>query len=56
MTDKQIFANDVKPTVLQVLPRLVTGGVERGTIETAAALKAAKWTPIVASEGGPMFE
>lgn len=42
------------PTVLQVLPRLVTGGVERGTIEIAAALRAAGWTAVVASEGGPM--
>jgi glycosyltransferase involved in cell wall biosynthesis len=43
-----------KPTVLQVLPRLVAGGVERGTIDVAAALKAAGWNAIVASAGGPM--
>lgn len=43
-----------KPAVLQVLPSLVTGGVERGTIEMVAALKEAGWTPIVASSGGPM--
>ena len=43
-----------KPTVLQVLPRLVTGGVERGTVDVAAALKAEGWTAIVASAGGPM--
>ena len=30
------------PAVLQVLPRLVTGGVERGTVEIAAALVAAR--------------
>lgn len=42
------------PTVLQVLPRLTTGGVERGTIEIAQALVAAGWKAIVASEGGPM--
>ncbi|MBL4739800.1 MAG: glycosyltransferase family 4 protein [Sneathiella sp.] len=41
-------------TVLQVLPNLNGGGVERGTIEMAAALKAAGWVPIVASAGGPM--
>jgi len=40
--------------VLQVLPALVTGGVERGTIDVAAALAEAGWTSIVASEGGPM--
>lgn len=42
------------PAVLQVLPSLVSGGVERGTIEVAAALKAAGWTALVASAGGPM--
>ncbi|MEH6404881.1 MAG: glycosyltransferase family 4 protein [Sneathiella sp.] len=41
-------------TVLQVLPNLKGGGVERGTIEMAGALKAAGWTPVVASAGGPM--
>lgn len=41
-------------TVLQVLPNLQGGGVERGTIEMAAALKTAGWLPIVASAGGPM--
>jgi glycosyltransferase involved in cell wall biosynthesis len=40
--------------VLQVVPRLVTGGVERGAVEVAAALTAAGWKAIVASEGGPM--
>lgn len=42
------------PAVLQVLPRLVAGGVERGTIEVAGALVAAGWSAWVASEGGPM--
>ncbi|MDD3371260.1 MAG: glycosyltransferase, partial [Alphaproteobacteria bacterium] len=42
------------PVVLQVLPALVTGGVERGTVETAAALVKAGFRAIVASEGGPM--
>ncbi len=42
------------PAVLQVLPRLVTGGVERGTVEVAAALVAAGWKAVVASAGGPM--
>jgi glycosyltransferase involved in cell wall biosynthesis len=37
-----------------VLPRLVTGGVERGTIEVAQALIAAGWKAVVASAGGPM--
>ena len=42
------------PAVLQVLPRLVTGGVERGTVEVAAALVVAGWKAVVASAGGPM--
>lgn len=43
-----------RPAVLQVLPRLVSGGVERGTVEIAAALARAGWRPYVASAGGPM--
>lgn len=42
------------PAVLQVIPSLVSGGVERGTVEVAGALVAAGWTAYVASEGGPM--
>jgi glycosyltransferase involved in cell wall biosynthesis len=42
------------PAVLQVVPSLVSGGVERGTIEIATALAAAGWTAYVASAGGPM--
>lgn len=43
-----------KPTILQVLPALGTGGVERGTIEVAGAIKAAGWNAIVVSSGGPL--
>jgi glycosyltransferase involved in cell wall biosynthesis len=43
-----------KAAVLQVLPQLVAGGVERGTVDVAAALVAAGWRAIVASAGGPM--
>lgn len=42
------------PVILQVLPRLETGGVERGTLEIASALKEAGWTPVVVSGGGRM--
>jgi len=42
------------PAVLQVVPSLVSGGVERGTIEIATALTEAGWTAYVASAGGPM--
>jgi glycosyltransferase involved in cell wall biosynthesis len=41
-------------TCLQVLPALVQGGVERGTIDMAAAQVAAGWRAIVASSGGPL--
>ena len=40
--------------VLQVLPALVSGGVERGTVEIAAALTRAGMRALVASAGGPM--
>jgi glycosyltransferase involved in cell wall biosynthesis len=42
------------PVVLQVLPSLVTGGVERGTIEIAQAVVEAEGVALVASAGGPM--
>jgi glycosyltransferase involved in cell wall biosynthesis len=40
--------------VLQVLPALVSGGVERGTLQIAEAIVDAGWTAVVASAGGPM--
>ncbi|MGQ0665166.1 MAG: hypothetical protein ACT4P2_16605 [Pseudomonadota bacterium] len=45
--------NAQEPAVLQVLPSLVTGGVERGAADIAAALVAAGWRAVVASAGGP---
>jgi glycosyltransferase involved in cell wall biosynthesis len=42
------------PAVLQVLPSLVSGGAERGTIDLAGTLAASGWTAYVASSGGPM--
>ena len=42
------------PVVLQVLPSLITGGVERGTVEIAQAITEAEATALVASAGGPM--
>ncbi len=41
-------------TILQVLPALVSGGVERGTLEIAEALVGAGWRALVASAGGPL--
>ncbi|MDR3424103.1 MAG: lipid-A-disaccharide synthase [Alphaproteobacteria bacterium] len=49
-----VLENDAPPTILQILPALVTGGVERGTVETTAALVKAGYRAIVASAGGPM--
>jgi glycosyltransferase involved in cell wall biosynthesis len=43
-----------RPAILQVLPRLVAGGVERGTIEIAEAIARAGYVSLVASAGGPM--
>lgn len=43
---------DKVPVILQILPRLETGGVERGTTEIASALKEAGWKSIVVSGGG----
>jgi glycosyltransferase involved in cell wall biosynthesis len=40
------------PVALQILPNLVSGGAERGTIELAEALVVAGWTSCVASGGG----
>jgi len=42
------------PVVLQVLPSLVTGGVERGTVDIARAVVEIGGTALVASAGGPM--
>ncbi|MGO1119128.1 glycosyltransferase [Rhodovibrionaceae bacterium A322] len=41
-----------QPVVLQVVPALETGGVERGTVEVATALAQAGAVPLVASSGG----
>jgi glycosyltransferase involved in cell wall biosynthesis len=42
------------PVVLQVLPSLVTGGVERGTVEMTQAIADRGWVALVASAGGRM--
>jgi glycosyltransferase involved in cell wall biosynthesis len=43
-----------QPAILQVLPALVAGGVERGAVEIAEAIAGAGWRAIVASSGGPL--
>ena len=42
------------PVILQVLPRLESGGVERGTVEITDAIKKAGMIPLVASHGGAL--
>lgn len=42
------------PRILQVLPELETGGVERTAVDIAAAIQAAGWRAYVASAGGPL--
>ena len=41
-----------KPVIMQILPGLESGGVERGTVDIAKALKMADFEPIVVSKGG----
>lgn len=45
-----------RPVVLQVLPTLVTGGVERGTVEMTQAVAEAEGIALVASAGGPLVK
>lgn len=42
------------PAVLQLLPALEAGGVERGAVDLAAALARAGWRAFVVSRGGPL--
>lgn len=53
-TPSERFLAATGPTVLQVLPALHTGGVERGTCDMAAAIMETGWRAVVASSGGPM--
>ncbi len=43
-----------QPVILQVLPEMRSGGVERGTVEIARAITQSGWKALVASEGGAM--
>lgn len=49
-------ALDPRPTILQVVPALETGGAERTTVDMACAIVAAGGRAIVASRGGRMVE
>lgn len=43
------------PVVMQILPALESGGVERGTVDLAKALKKENFEPIVVSNGGVLL-
>ena len=49
-------SSEKKPVILQLLPSLQSGGVERGTIEIARAIKDHGFTPLVASSGGHLVK
>lgn len=44
------------PTILQLLPELRSGGVERGTVDMAAAIVEGGAKALVVSAGGPMVD
>lgn len=43
-----------QPVIVQIVPRLEQGGVERGTIEMAEAIQARGWKAVVISNGGKL--
>ena len=45
-----------KKTILQVVPALVSGGVERGTLEIAKNVVESGYKSIVISAGGPLVK
>ncbi len=45
-------SNNKKPVILQILPALENGGVERGVVDISKALKKIDFEPIVVSNGG----
>jgi glycosyltransferase involved in cell wall biosynthesis len=49
-----VAATSRPATILQVVPALVTGGVERGTVDVAASIVQGGGNALVASAGGPM--
>jgi glycosyltransferase involved in cell wall biosynthesis len=54
--DVLLPAQNAPLTVMQVLPRLHVGGVERGTVEFAIFLKQQGHRSIVVSKGGPLVQ
>lgn len=57
MTQKKSKTDIVtKPRIMQVVPSLISGGVERGTIDVTKHLYDHGWQPLVASSGGQLVE
>ncbi|MCA1785476.1 MAG: glycosyltransferase family 4 protein [Desulfobacteraceae bacterium] len=57
MCQRNVEEMVAKPlTIVQMLPELITGGVERGTLETGAFFAENGHRSIVVSKGGPMVE
>ena len=57
ITTKTVRLNregEPQPTIVQILPALVGGGVERGTIEVAEAIQRHGGQAVVISSGGPL--
>jgi len=48
------ISQEKRPVIMQILPSLQSGGIERGVIDIAKALKQANFEPIVVSNGGVM--
>ena len=49
-----VISSITQPVIVQILPRLEQGGVERGTIEMAEAIQACGWKSVVISNGGKL--
>lgn len=50
------MSSNARTAILQVIPRLETGGAERTTVDVAAALARAGYAPYVATERGRLLE
>ena len=46
--------NIVQPVIVQIVPQMNRGGVERGTVEIAEAISARGWKAVVICNGGRM--
>ena len=49
-----LVTNIVQPVIVQIVPQMNRGGVERGTVEIAEAISARGWKAVVICNGGRM--